>query len=81
VAAGRDAFKRSSLRELSMQEIYQLLPLVRQRIILDNLLSMQWDNDFQDINFPSLAEEEYFQLLLHTLQVVFPHLGTLNFNI
>lgn len=63
-----------------MQEIYELLPLVRQRIILNNLLSMQWDNDFQDINFPWLAEE-YFQLLLHTLQVAFPHLGTLNFNI
>jgi hypothetical protein len=65
---------------LTTEEIYELLPLVRQRIILNNLLSMQWDNDFQDINFPWLAEEERFQLLLHTLRVVFPHLGTLKLS-
>jgi hypothetical protein len=61
---------------LTKDEVDELLGLVRHRSILHNVLSMEWGNDFDEDEELECwrAEKQHFQLLLQTLQVIFPQL-------
>ena len=55
---------------LTKAEVDQLLGLVRQRSILHNIVSIEWNNYLQDEEIkPWMAAEEHFRLLLDTIKV------------
>jgi hypothetical protein len=58
---------------LSKDEVNQLLGLVRQRSILNNIVSMRWDNFYKDHDILTwMADKEHFQVLIDTVRVFFP---------